>query len=92
MPIPDREILKHDLKQMIIIESDQEDELMVSDIADDEILIGSEAKLGLDSLDSLQLSLAIKKTYAVRIDGTKDGRLAFSSINALADYIIAAQA
>ncbi|MBL4852061.1 MAG: acyl carrier protein [Gammaproteobacteria bacterium] len=90
--IPDRETLKHDLKQMIIIECDKEDELTVSDITDDEILIGSETKLGLDSLDSLQLSLAIKKTYAARIDGAKDGRLAFASINALADYIIKAQA
>ncbi len=87
MSIP-KEKLKHDLKQMIIIECDKQDELTVSEITDDEALIGSEANLGLDSLDSLQLSLAIKKRYKVRIEGVKDGRLAFASINALANYII----
>lgn len=84
----DRETLKKELKQMIIFECEKEDEFSVEDISDDEELIGSEAALDLDSLDVLQLSLAIKKTYKARIEGSKEGRIAFSSINAMADYIL----
>lgn len=43
--------------------------------------------MGLDSLDALQISLAIQRDYGVRIAGAKDGRLAFASINALVDFI-----
>ena len=85
---PEREALKLGLKKMIITECDKEDECTVDDITDDEALIGSEANLGLDSLDTLQISLAIKKNYKVRVEGVKDGRKAFSSINAMADYIL----
>jgi len=80
--------LKLELKEMIIIECDKSEEFKASGISDDEALVGAEAKLELDSLDSLQLALAIQNTYKVRIEGTKDGRLAFASINALADYIL----
>ena len=84
----DRETLKHDLKNMIITECDKEDEFTIADISDDEALIGSQASLELDSLDTLQLSLAIKQAYQVRIEGAKEGRIAFASINAMADYIL----
>jgi acyl carrier protein len=84
----DREELKQALKQLIIIECDKEDEFTVADISDDEALIGSQTNLALDSLDTLQLSLAIKKAYNVRIEGAKEGRIAFASINAMADYIL----
>lgn len=84
----DKNTLKHDLKKMIITECDKEDDFSVADISDNEALIGSEANLALDSLDTLQLSLAIKQAYNVRIEGAKEGRIAFASINAMADYIL----
>lgn len=87
----DREVLKHELKQLIIFECDKEDEVTVSDITDDEVLVGSDAPLALDSLDVLQLSLAVKAAYKVRIEGAVDGRQAFASINAMADYILERQ-
>ena len=80
--------LKLALKQLIIEECDKEDDFSVDDISDDEVLIGSDANLELDSLDTLQLSLAIKKAYGVRIEGAKEGRIAFASINAMSTYII----
>ena len=88
----DRETLKRELKHLIIIECDKEDEITVDEISDDEVLVGSDANLDLDSLDTLQLSLAIKKAYKVRIEGAKEGRTAFASINAMADYILTASA
>lgn len=79
--------LKKELKNIVIIESDNEDDFIVEDISDEEVLLGDEAEIGLDSLDILQISMAIKKKYGVRIEGAKDARIAFASINALADYI-----
>lgn len=83
----DKTALKKELKELIIRECDKEDEFTVEAISDDEIMVGSKAALELDSLDTLQISLAVKKRYKVRIEGNKDGRQAFSSINALANFI-----
>ena len=47
--------------------------------------------LELDSLDALQLSLAVKERYGVRIEGGPDARRAFASTAALADFILAGQ-
>ena len=87
----DNDVLKNDLKTLILAECDKEDEFVIADISDDEGLVGSEAALELDSLDTLQMSLAIQRDYGVRIEGAKEGRVAFASINALADYIVARQ-
>jgi acyl carrier protein len=45
----------------------------------------------LDSLDALQIALAVKERYKVRIEGGPDGRKAFASLSALADFIIEAR-
>jgi acyl carrier protein len=79
--------LKKELKRIVIVESDNEDDFSPEDISDEQALIGDDSTLCLDSLDILQISMALKKRYGVRIEGVKDGRLAFASINALADYI-----
>lgn len=88
----DRDTLKQQLRQLIISECDKGDDFAPGDIPDDEPLIGSHSALALDSLDALQISLAVKKAYGVRIEGAVDGRKALASINALADYILAASA
>ena len=54
-------------------------------------LIGG-GPLDLDSLDGLQIALAVKERYGVRIEGGPDGRKAFASISALADFITASRA
>ena len=56
-----------------------------SSIADDAPLFGE--GLGLDSLDALQLAMAIEEQLQVRIPEGPDGRLAFASITALAAYV-----
>lgn len=76
------------LKRLIIEECDKD--IDPADMPVDEPLMGG--SLDLDSLDALQVSLAIQKQYSVRIEGGPDGRKAFASINALADFIIAAKA
>lgn len=82
----DREQLKFELKQMIVRECQKQ--VVPESLADDAILIGSESPLGLDSLDALQIALAVKQHYGKRIDGSTETRAALKSINSLADFIL----
>lgn len=79
------EALKQALKAMIIEECDKD--VTVSEITDDEVLIGG--PLELDSLDALQICMAVKNTYGVRIEGGPDARRALQSIQSLAETILA---
>jgi acyl carrier protein len=56
-------------------------------LADDEVLFGPDARLGLDSLDALQISMAIQARYGVRMADSKETRRALSSIASLASYL-----
>lgn len=78
--------LKNDLKALIVEECDTDFE--VQDIEDDEYLLGSAGRLQLDSLDALQISIAVQKKYGKRIEGGNESRLALTSINTLAEYIL----
>jgi acyl carrier protein len=86
--LPERETLISDLKAMIVQECDKD--MDPSSIPDDMPLIGE--GLELDSLDALQISLAVKERYKVRIEGGPDGRRAMASTAALADFILEARA
>jgi acyl carrier protein len=85
MGVEDRTALIAALKAMIVAECDKD--IDPSDIDDDAQLIGGD--LDLDSLDALQISLAVKKEYGVRIEGGPNARKAMASVAALADFIIA---
>lgn len=82
----DKEALKLELKKMIIHECQKE--LTPAQIPDDAILIGSASGLDFDSLDALQISLAVQQRYGKRIDGNSETRNALTSINTLADFIL----
>ena len=56
-------------------------------ITDDEILFGPEAPLQLDSLDALQVSMAIKKTYGLRLPDSKETRRILSSVGNMAEHL-----
>ncbi|MBL8431571.1 MAG: acyl carrier protein [Dechloromonas sp.] len=56
-------------------------------ITDDEILFGPEAPLQLDSLDALQVSMAIKKQYGLRLPDSKETRRILSSVANLAQHL-----
>ena len=57
------------------------------DLSFDDPLIGPESVLGLDSLDAVEIVVAVEKRYHVRIDAKETSRRVFRSINTLADYI-----
>ncbi|MCR6643630.1 MAG: hypothetical protein NVV62_03405 [Terricaulis sp.] len=83
MPAPDTATLIAELKQVIITECDKE--VTPDEIDQADRLIGG--ALELDSLDALQLSLAVKERYGVRIEGGPDGRAAFETLETLAKFI-----
>ncbi len=56
-------------------------------ITDDELLFGPEAPLQLDSLDALQVSMAIKKQYGLRLPDSKETRRILSSVANLAEHL-----
>jgi acyl carrier protein len=60
-------------------------------LAADELLFGPDARLGLDSLDALQVSMALQKRYRVRLVDSKETRRILSSVGSLADHLIAQQ-
>lgn len=57
------------------------------DFSNDAPLIGPESPLGLDSLDAVEIVVAVQKTYGVRIGGEDTSREVLQSISSLAGYI-----
>jgi acyl carrier protein len=77
--------LKSELKHMIVEESDKD--IDPATIGDDEPLFGEESTIQLDSLDAIQLSMAIQKKYAIKVTDSKEARRAFATVNSLAELI-----
>lgn len=78
------EVLIEFLKKMIIDTLKLED-ITVEEIGDDTPLFRE--GLGLDSLDALELVVAIEKNFNVIIEDENVGKKAFESIRALAVFI-----
>jgi acyl carrier protein len=76
---------KLELKKLIVAACNRE--TAPDSIGDDDALIGSDSVLGLDSLDVLQVNVAIGQRYGVRIDDSKHARRVMKSINTLADFL-----
>lgn len=79
------EKLKIELKQLIIEECDLD--ITVDDIKDDVTLFGSESPIGLDSVDALQISIAVQNKYGVVITDSKVLRRVMKTMDTFADYI-----
>jgi len=76
---------KAELKKLIVAACNRD--IDPASIGDTDSLIGSDSALGLDSLDVLQVNVAIAQRYGTRIDDTKHARRVMKSINALADFL-----
>jgi len=74
-----------ELKNLIIDALGLED-ISADDIANDAPLFGE--GLGLDSVDALELGLAVQKHFSIKIDAdSKDVRQHFASIDTLATFV-----
>ncbi|HAA03122.1 MAG TPA: acyl carrier protein [Syntrophobacteraceae bacterium] len=76
------------LKELVIRTLRLED-IAPADIVDGDALFGE--GLGLDSIDALELVVAIEREYQVEIPDAEVGRRAFASILALADFVLEKQ-
>jgi acyl carrier protein len=82
--LEDRNELISRLKTLII-ESLQLEDIEPSDIDVDEPLFGN--GLGLDSIDALELVVALEKEFGIIIPDEEVGKEAFASLNALTDFV-----
>lgn len=78
--------LENELKELIV------DALMLEDVdagdidSDEPLFVDG---LGLDSIDALELAMAIDKKYGVRIKADDEqNRRIFSNVKSLADYVL----
>jgi acyl carrier protein len=58
-------------------------------IEDDAVLFGP--ALGLDSLDALQLAVAVEEQLGVRLPDGDEARSVFRSVRTIADYVLEAK-
>jgi len=80
------ENLEFEIKRLIITALKLED-LSPEEIGDDELLFAASG-LGLDSIDALELGIAIRKTYGIKIETvTQDVKKHFESVHSLAEFI-----
>ena len=78
--------LKQALKAMIVQECDKD--VDPATITNEEQLIGG-GPLALDSLDALQICMAVQERYGVRIEDGPKARKALRNIDSLAETILA---
>ena len=84
-----REEIETKLKETVVSALDLED-LTPADVETDMPLFGE--GLGLDSIDALELGMAVKKAFGVSFSSNPaDNKQIFRSVKTLADYVEAQQ-
>ena len=84
-----REEIETKLKETVVSALDLED-LTPADIETDVLLFGE--GLGLDSIDAMELGMAVKKAFGVSFSSNPaDNKQIFRSVKTLADYVEAQQ-
>ncbi len=84
----DRDELKHKLKALLV-EGLKLENTRPEDIQDAEPIFVE--GLGLDSIDALELVVLVEENFQVNIPDEEVGKTAFSSIDALADFVLSSQ-
>lgn len=78
------EALKREIKDLIISSLNLED--VTPETIDDAAPLFQEG-LGLDSIDALELAVALERKFRVTIPDEQVGKQVFASVNALAAYV-----
>jgi len=78
--------LERELAELIIKFCNIED-VAAEDVSPSDPLIGPDSPFGLDSLDAVEVVVAVQKTYGVRIGGESTSREVLRSISTLAAFI-----
>ncbi len=77
--------LKLRLKQLIVRETDKQVE--PAQVPDDQPLFGPKSALELDSVDGLQIAMALQLEFNLRVEDPKVMRRILADVNTLADVI-----
>ncbi len=80
----DQGALRGEIKRLMIDQLDLRGKT-ADDIDDEAALFG--AGLGLDSLDALQLAMAIEERFGVAVPEGEEGRKVFASVSAIARFV-----
>ncbi|MFA9498871.1 acyl carrier protein [Mannheimia sp. E30BD] len=79
-------LLELELKKLILSESEKDD-FEPSEISDDEYLFGDQSRIQLDSLDALQIVVALQAHFGVRLQGDRAVRKHMMCVADLAKFI-----
>ena len=79
--------LKVEIKDLIIKTLNIPD-ITAADIDDEILLFGGENTLGLDSIDAIELVMAVQRQFNVRIDDQNLAREVLKNVNTIADFIV----
>jgi acyl carrier protein len=74
-----------ELKHLILEAAEKTEPL--DGLGADEVLFGDDSRLELDSIDALQISMAIQKRYGIRLQDSKETRRAMGSLRLLAAFL-----
>ncbi|MCK9422837.1 MAG: phosphopantetheine-binding protein [Bacteroidales bacterium] len=85
MSTPSKELLL-EIKQMIMDTLGIND-LAIEDIDDEKPLFGGDNALTLDSVDAIEIVMAIQRNYGVRITDQHIAREVVRSVNSIAQFI-----
>lgn len=78
-------VMENEIK-LLIIESLFLEDIKPEDIKNDEALFGD--GLGLDSIDALELGIALQRKYGIIIkEGDEENRQHFASVNSLIEFV-----
>lgn len=78
-------VMENEIK-LLIIESLFLEDIKPEDINNDEALFGD--GLGLDSIDALELGIALQRKYGIIIkEGDEENRQHFASVNSLIEFV-----
>ena len=80
----DQNAIRERLKRLIIASLNLEG--MTPEMIDDQAPLFGEG-LGLDSVDALELVVALEKEFSIRIEGDETTRDAFTSVSAMSDFV-----
>ncbi len=78
--------LKQEIKKLIITTLSI-DEVEPSSIEDDNPLFEQGNPLGLDSIDALELVMALQEKYGVRLDNKNQSRFILRTVSSIAEFI-----
>lgn len=79
-------LLELELKKLIVTESEKE-EFDPEEISDDEWLFGEQSRIQLDSLDALQIVVALQAHFRVRLQGDRQVRKHMMCVRDLAEFV-----